>query len=70
MLQLDQFDDVMFVYQAIRLANGVHAEADKTAKRCVEKNIHGRGMRLEIMAREAVGVSPERLAKEALDGLV
>ena len=61
---------MQFVYQAVRLANGVHASGDVQAKHCTEHRIHGTGMLLEIRLREALGLSPEILPKHALDGLI
>lgn len=43
-------DEMMFIYQSLKLGNGTHAQGDKEAKRCTNKKMHGMGMVLEIRA--------------------
>ncbi len=42
-------DDLYFLWNAIRFANGIHAQADHDAHKCQSRKIHGQGLKLEKM---------------------
>lgn len=49
-------DDLMFLWNAIRVANGIHSQADLKARKCQSREIHGTGLKLEMQFQRELEV--------------